>query len=450
MVRRLIGALVLVCAFIGLTAQPIAADDNPRAPVAAAEVPRAAPMQFMMWQEGPAGSCRDKCRSWVSAVGMIRTDTVRDFEVFAENNEIRGATLVIDSEGGSVVGALALGRAIRKLDMTTTIGKTTELRASKPDDRRAMLSPRADCESMCAFLMLAGTRRVVPAEARVRVHQIWLGDRREDATAATYSAEDLVLVQRDIGKLAQYTFEMGGSGELLELSLRIPPWEPMRSLTRDELRRMKIDTAEIAQSRDGANVALNDTTAEHPAPEGEKRVAAATNSAPPVANIRRAVANSNERGWTIVRQPDAVMLVRRHPLTVEGEVLGSFDVMLTCGDNAGEFSILYNETRKMRDQAADPLGIVTIAMGQKAAPLAIGSSELTPPRFERESFASGVLPAAVVRTFAEAGAHSLIVSTSSGKGGATMVRVGNSGVAQFFPQLVQACAQPRTKQAGLR
>ena len=67
------------------------------------------------------------------------------------------------------------------------------------------------------------------------VHQIWLGDRREDPTAASYSAEDLVLVQRDIGRLAQYTAEMGASIELLDLALRIPPWEPMHALTHAEI-----------------------------------------------------------------------------------------------------------------------------------------------------------------------------------------------------------------------
>jgi hypothetical protein len=377
---------------------------------------------------------------------MIRTDTAREFEAFAENNDIHGATLVIDSEGGSVVGALALGRAVRKFDMTTTIGKTVELRQSKPDDRRAMLSPKADCESMCAFLMLAGTKRLVPTEARVRVHQIWLGDRREDATAATYSAEDLVLVQRDIGKLAAYTLEMGGSGELLELSLRIPPWEPMRSLTRDELRRMKIDTSEIREA--SAAPIMSEAPIER-APEAAAERRAATTSAPPVNNIRRVAAGANERGWVIVRQPDTTALVRRHPLTVEGEALGSFDVMLTCGEAPGEYSILYSETRRGRERAPEPLNIVTVSLGQKSAPLAIGSSELTTPRFDRETFASGVLPASAVKTFAEAGAHSLIVSTSNGKGGATMVRVGNSGAAQYFPQLVAACAQPRSKQAGL-
>jgi hypothetical protein len=283
----------------------------------------------------------------------------------------------------------------------------------------------------------------------VRVHQIWLGDRREDATAATYSAEDLVLVQRDIGKLASYTIEMGGSAELLELSLRIPPWEPMRSLTRDELRRMKLDTVEIVREASAAPIAPEapvERTGTNP--DVERR--AATTSAPPVNNIRRAVPNSSERGWVILRQPDTTALVRRHPLTVEGEAIGTFDVMITCGENANEFSVLYHETRKAREQAADPLNIVTIAMGQKEAPLDIGSSELTTPRFERESFASGVLPSSAMKTFAEAGAHSLTVSTSSGRNGATMVRVGNSGVAQYFPQLAAACEKPRGRQAGLR
>ena len=76
------------------------------------------------------------------------------------------------------------------------------------------------------------------------VHQIWLGDRREDPTAANYSAEDLVLVQRDIGRLAQYTAEMGATVDLLDLALRIPPWEPMHALTRNELKRTRLTTEE--------------------------------------------------------------------------------------------------------------------------------------------------------------------------------------------------------------
>jgi hypothetical protein len=138
------------------------------------------------------------------------------------------------------LGTLALGRAIRNLGMITTIGRTTVLSRTANGERRATLSPDGSCESMCAFLLLAGARRYVPPEAHVLVHQIWLGKKRKQALESNYSAEELNIVQRDIGRLVQYTIEMGGSGELLETALRIPPWEPLYRLSSDELRRKQI------------------------------------------------------------------------------------------------------------------------------------------------------------------------------------------------------------------
>jgi hypothetical protein len=93
--------------------------------------------------------------------------------------------------------------------MITTIGRTTALARAGNGERRATLSPEGSCESMCAFLLLAGARRYVPPEAHVLVHQIWLGKKRKQALESNYSAEELNIVQRDIGRLVQYTMEMG-------------------------------------------------------------------------------------------------------------------------------------------------------------------------------------------------------------------------------------------------
>jgi hypothetical protein len=186
---------------------------------------------------------------WVSAVGYITADTPREFESFAKDPNTRGAVLVLDSDGGSVLGTLALGRAIRGLGMITTIGRTTPLPGTGTD-RRAALTPNGNCESMCAFLLLAGARRYVPPEAHVLVHQIWLGKKRKHALESSYSAEELNVVQRDIGRLVQYTIEMGGSGELLETALRIPPWEPLYRLSADELQRMKLNTVDVLFERE--------------------------------------------------------------------------------------------------------------------------------------------------------------------------------------------------------
>ena len=167
---------------------------------------RLLPMKFELVQEGPASACGDNCRTFISAIGAITKDTSSEFANFARGRDISGTTLVLDSSGGSVLGTLSLGRNVRRLGVNTTVGKLTKLPLDS-ETARVALSPRADCESMCAYLLLAGKQRFVPVEARVLVHEIWLGDRREDAAAASYSAEDLVIVQRDIGKLAQYTIE---------------------------------------------------------------------------------------------------------------------------------------------------------------------------------------------------------------------------------------------------
>ncbi|MDO9560296.1 MAG: hypothetical protein Q7J60_01605, partial [Bradyrhizobium sp.] len=109
---------------------------------------------------------------------------------------------------------------------------------------RGSVAPEAYCESMCVFLLLSGKTRYVPDGAHIRVHQIWMGDRAEDARAASYTAQDLMIVERDIGRLAKYTFDMGGTGDLLSLALSVPPWEELYQLNRDELRLTNLVTTD--------------------------------------------------------------------------------------------------------------------------------------------------------------------------------------------------------------
>src|SRR5256884_4019749 len=240
MLRFFWSAFALACGIVqASSAPPIPQDESGNAP-----------MRFEWRREGPAQVCGTNCRMWISAVGYITAETPREFETFAKDPNVHGAVLVLDSDGGSVLGTLALGRAIRSLGMVTTIGKTTALPPTGHGDRRARLSPDGNCESMCAFLLLAGSRRYVPPEAHVLVHQIWLGKKRKQALESNYSAEELNVVQRDIGRLAQFTIEMGGAAELLETALRIPPWEPLYRLSADELVRMKLNTVDVLFDRD--------------------------------------------------------------------------------------------------------------------------------------------------------------------------------------------------------
>jgi hypothetical protein len=395
------------CLLLATSAQPVAAPDS-----------RALPMQFDIWTEGPAQACGNNCRTWVSGSGAITSETPRDFDAFARKNKIDGATIALDSDGGSVLGALALGRSIRKLGMTTTVGKTIDLKSADGGKKRAKLQPRAYCESMCAFVLLAGVARRVPAEARVMVHQIWLGDRRDDPTAANYSAEDLVVVQRDIGRLARYTVEMGGGVDLLEIALKIPPWEPMRMLSRDELRTMKVETPS------GEPVEVNSgTAAASPAP----------------ANGTRAPINAH--GWAMVAVDGRPALGRSHPLTVEGDDIGTFDLNFGCGEPGRDYIVTYTEQRRGSGAGQPPAALseVEISLLGKPVQLKVVASRPRDASTDLASIASGRIPVELLKAFADPGNRSIMVETASDDA-VTAVRVGNAGIGKVLSTLQASCA----------
>jgi hypothetical protein len=406
-------------------------------PASAQAADRTLPMRFDLRLQGPADACGAQCRLWISASGAITAETPRDFELFVQGRDLAGATVVLDSDGGSVLGAIALGRAIRRFGLDTTVGRIVEINGSAQDASRGKFSPRADCESMCGFVLLGGVHRAVPPEARVMVHQIWLGDRRDDPTAANYTAEDLVLVQRDIGRLARYTIDMGGSIDFLNLALRIPPWEPMHALTADETRRTRLATEQPAAPMAAATVAAS------PAP-------AATRPIPRMTDGARATAIS-ERRWAVVDRAGVTALARRQPLTVEGEDIGSFDLMLACGAGGGDsYDVSYVERRHNGDRIQLPaeLGAVTMTVGRLSASLKVVSSERRSQPDELVTYAAGTVPAALIGAFAAVGNHSMLIETKSA-GMVTGIRFGNTGAQQNLPRLTAGCVKAIGDRADL-
>ena len=234
--------LFTLLALLWLPAVALAQGQAGTAPPAAPARPDAekATMRFEWVREALESGCGNRCRAWVAASGRIGETTAADFEAFAKGMDLRGATVALHSGGGLVDNGLALGRAFRRLGLVTTVGRTVP----SSDTGRGTLSPRATCASMCAFALVGGVRRNVPDEARVLVHQIWPSKLRDDALAASYTAGNMVRIQRELGQIARYTAEMGVDMELFELAMRIPPWEGLRPLTPDELRRMRVHNAD--------------------------------------------------------------------------------------------------------------------------------------------------------------------------------------------------------------
>jgi hypothetical protein len=388
---------------------------------------RTQPMQFTLRQQGPDSSCGDHCRLYIAASGAITADTPNRFLAFAKNRKLGGGLVVLDSDGGSVHGAIALGREIRRLGLDTTVGRLADLKGSPAGTAiaRATFVPRADCESMCSFVLLAGVHRSVPADARVMVHQIWLGDRREDPIAANYSAEDLVLVQRDIGKLAMYTAEMGASMDVLDLALRIPPWEPMHVMSRDEIQRLRVAT----EMPDKSAVA---TVASSPAkPAAQPQASKLTNGLE--------VEDISDRTWAMVARSGAATLARRYPLTVQGDEIGGFDLLISCNGGKKGYDAIYIEHRYPTDEVELPKALQSVQLqaGGHQASLQVMSSELQGGD-ELVSIATGSIPAGLIDGFGAEGSHSMMVDTEAGRM-STSMRIGNTGVAQNLSHLAAAC-----------
>jgi hypothetical protein len=268
---------------------------------------------------------------------------------------------------------------------------------------------------MCAFALLGGARRHVPPEARVLVHQIWPSAKREDAAAQTYVAENLVSLQRSLGALARYVVEMDSDIEIFELAMRIPPWERMRALSPDELRRMRVRT--VDNPFDAPLTAVGPVT-----------LPPLTASAP--------VTPPAGGAWTITERAGLRGLARRHPLTIEGDDIGSFEILFACGETREAYALHYIEKRRQPD-AREQLKKVVIAAGRDRVTLTIQSSAKSDT--DLESVARGTVPNAVLGSYAETGDHSIVVATETSNNVRTMIRIGNTGLGAALPQLAAAC-----------
>jgi len=111
-------------------------------------------------------------------------------------------TLRLHSPGGSVMDALAIGRALRAAELST------------------MLEPGDICFSACPYILSGGVTRRVAEDALVGVHQHHFGE--NTALPAFLAVED---IQRGQGAVMAYLDEMGVDVRIMEHALTTPPEE---------------------------------------------------------------------------------------------------------------------------------------------------------------------------------------------------------------------------------
>jgi hypothetical protein len=204
-------------------------------------------------------------------------------------------------------------------------------------------------------------------------------------------------------------------------------------MTRDEIRRTKLVTDEVTAP---------------PATIAASPPAIAPRAAP-VTNGVRATPIAGQR-WAMVDRGGIASLARQHPLTVEGDTIGSFDLVVSCGADTDSFELSYIERRNGGEGLALPVKLdsVVLRTSGSRARLAVGASQRHSGPDELVSFAAGTVPASLIRDFARPGNHSMVIETTS-KGVVTIIRIGNTGTQQSLPKLVASCNRPIGARADL-
>lgn len=138
-------------------------------------------------------------------------------KLVAEYTKYQPSVISFDSNGGSVVAAIKIGRAIRALS-----ANTVQIRSKQ-------------CASACALAFLGGVKRSAEAGS-IGVHQSSFSD-----NAALNNKTAVATVQMMTGEIIGYLSDMGVSPNLLRLSLSIESSD-MRYLTTAEMRDWNIIT----------------------------------------------------------------------------------------------------------------------------------------------------------------------------------------------------------------
>ena len=144
-------------------------------------------------------------------------------QTFADEVERRGdyvTTVALDSPGGSVDDALAIGSAIREAGFATAV------------------ADGALCASSCPLVLAGGVERIVSESAAVGVHQIYAGVGGGDIGSAQAMSDAQAITAR----ISRYLMEMGVEPALWLNAMETPP-DRLYFLTPEEIRDFALASA---------------------------------------------------------------------------------------------------------------------------------------------------------------------------------------------------------------
>jgi hypothetical protein len=258
-------AILIVAASTGTAlAQRTLEHAKPALPKKGEKLP---PMAFFI-AKGEPNACGAGCSEWIAADGSIDRKAGERLQDLIGKTGKRALPVYFHSAGGSVGGAVQIGRVMLRNDMRAGVGRTIPQGCNPAQERDAacdaikrsgraltaeLRTVRTLCVSSCVYALVGANRREVAAGARLGVHAMVLGEfdkdgaviGRKKSAPTPESAERLKLAYKG---LETYLLLMGIDRRLVEAAAAIPP-ERLRYLSRDEIARFGIDARDFHESR---------------------------------------------------------------------------------------------------------------------------------------------------------------------------------------------------------
>lgn len=267
--RWLLIALGVIATW-GAAAQPGAAQPAPKARAADARpTSERLPMTFFVATAAGGHPCGPGCDGWIAAEGRIDLEAPERLRRLLARLGTRKLPLILNSPGGTVMGAIELGRIIRGRDLTVSVARTLPvacqdmrqeghqeghqdgqhgkacdtLKRSGQSLVADLDSSKALCNSACVLMLAGGARRSVPPGVRLAVHAIGV-----DAPTTNISRPVIAAATRVANAhIVDFLRDMGTPKALFDASNAIPH-ESSRILGRDDIVRFGIDTRDFAEA----------------------------------------------------------------------------------------------------------------------------------------------------------------------------------------------------------
>ncbi len=219
----------------------LAAGAFPINPAAAVE-----PMSFeLLTISGPAPCAKRRCPKGemradvIGAEGEITNDTGDAFSAFLQQHagdpDFRPLVL-LNSPGGTVVGAMKLGLLLRRMGASVLVARARGVEGS--GDLHIV---SGYCMSACVYAFFGGQRRIIPPASRLGIHRMAIYSHRFDlfgggeSTTRTYGTGELVTA------LSDYTKLMGVNPAAIAEAESVEP-DAIHILTPREIARWRIGT----------------------------------------------------------------------------------------------------------------------------------------------------------------------------------------------------------------